>query len=135
MDLGNKLGHAEAKDLPPLAARADDLVPPSPRVWLSQDHQVYLLLDLVDELDLSEILIPAQAKDPRGEKRFDPRMLLLLLLLLYAYCVGTVSSRKIERACYEDLAFRVLTGNQQPDHSRISDFRRRNLDARKGLFV
>ena len=46
------------------------------------------------------------------------------MLLLYAYFVGTVSSRKIERACYEDLAFRVLTGNQQPDHSRISGFRR-----------
>jgi transposase len=57
------------------------------------------------------------------------------MLLLYAYCVGTVSSRKIERACYEDLACRVLTGNQQPDHSRISEFRRRNLDALKGLFV
>lgn len=42
--------------------------------------------------------------------------------LLYTYCVGTVSSRWIERACYEDLAFRVLTGNQQPDHGRISDF-------------
>ena len=109
------------------------LLPPSPREWLAEDHQVYFLLDLVDELDLSEILIPAQAKDPRGEKGYDPRM--LTLLLLYAYCVGTVSSRKIERACYEDLAFRVLTGNQQPDHSRISDFRRRNLDALKGLFV
>ncbi len=57
------------------------------------------------------------------------------MLLLYAYCVGTVSSRKIQRACYEDLAFRVLTGNQQPDHSPISDFRRRNLDALNGLFV
>ena len=57
------------------------------------------------------------------------------MLLLYAYCVGTVSSRKIERACYEDLAFRVLTGNQQPDHSRISEFRRRNLDALSELFV
>ncbi len=109
------------------------LLPPSPREWLSEDHQVYFLLDLVDELDLSEILIPAQAKDPRGEKGFDPRM--LTMLLLYAYCVGTVSSRKIERACYEDLAFRVLTGNQQPDHSRISEFRRRNLDALKGLFI
>jgi len=109
------------------------LLPPSPREWLAEDHQVYFLLDLVEELDLSEILIPAQAKDPRGEKGYDPRM--LTLLLLYAYCVGTVSSRKIERACYEDLAFRVLTGNQQPDHSRISDFRRRNLDALKGLFV
>ncbi|QPN58490.1 transposase [Synechococcus sp. CBW1002] len=59
----------------------------------------------------------------------------MTMLLLYAYCVGTVSSRKIERACYEDLAFRVLTGNQQPDHSRISEFRRRNLDALKGLFI
>ena len=57
------------------------------------------------------------------------------MLLLYAYCVGIVSSRKIERACYEDLAFRVLTGNQQPDHSRISEFRCRNLDALKDLFV
>ncbi|MEA5475989.1 transposase [Synechococcus sp. CCY9201] len=59
----------------------------------------------------------------------------MTMLLLYAYCVGIVSSRKIERACYEDLAFRVLTGNQQPDHSRISEFRRRNLDALKGLFI
>ncbi|MCT0204181.1 transposase [Synechococcus sp. CS-602] len=91
------------------------------------------LLDLVVELDLSSILIPAQAKDPRGEKGFDPRM--MTMLLLYAYCVGIVSSRKIERACYEDLAFRVLTGNQQPDHTRISEFRRRNLDSLRGLFV
>ena len=109
------------------------LLPPSPREWLAEDHQVYFLLDLVDELDLSAILIPAQSKDPRGEKGFDPRM--MTLLLLYAYCVGTVSSRKIERACYEDLAFRVLTANQQPDHSRISEFRRRNLEALSDLFV
>jgi transposase len=109
------------------------LLPPSPSDWLSDDHQVYFLLDLVDELDLSQVLIPAQSKDPRGEKGFDPRM--MTLLLLYAYCVGTVSSRKIERACYEDLAFRVLTGNQQPDHSRISEFRRRHLDALSDLFV
>jgi hypothetical protein len=64
---------------------------------------VYFLLDLVDELHLSTILIPAHAKDPRGEKGFDPR--LKSLLLLYAYCVSTVSSRKIERACHEVLAF------------------------------
>ena len=59
----------------------------------------------------------------------------MTMLLHYAYCVGIVSSRKIECACYEDLAFQVLTGNQQPDHSRISKFRRRNLDALKGLFI
>ena len=57
------------------------------------------------------------------------------MLLLYAYCCGTVSSRKIERACHEDLAFRVLPANQQPDHSRISEFRRHNLDALSDLFV
>src|SRR5512137_1459974 len=66
------------------------LLPPSPSDWLSEDHQVYFLLDLVDELDLSQVLIPAQSKDPRGEKGFDPRM--MTLLLLYAYCVGIVSS-------------------------------------------
>ncbi|APD49144.1 MULTISPECIES: IS1182 family transposase [unclassified Synechococcus] len=109
------------------------LLPPSSREWLSADHLVYFLLDLVDELDLSAILLPAQAKDPLGEKGFDPRI--MTLLLLYAYCVGTVSSRKIERACYEDLAFRGLTGNQQPDHSCISEFRRRNLDSIKGLSI
>ncbi|WP_094585145.1 transposase [Synechococcus sp. BO 8801] len=108
-------------------------LPPSPREWLSDVHQVYFLLELVDELDLSQLLIPAQAKDPRGEKGFDPRM--LTLLLLYAYCVGIVTSRRLERACDEDLAFRALTANQQPEHSRISEFRRRNLVALKGMFV
>jgi len=123
----------KAKTFRPWQPEQTTLLPPSPREWLSEDHQVYFLLDLVDELDLSAIVIPAQAKDPRGEKGFDPRM--MTMLLLYAYCVGIVSSRKIERACYEDLALRVLTGNQQPDHSRVSEFRRRNLDALKGLFV
>ncbi|MCT0224010.1 hypothetical protein [Synechococcus sp. CS-1328] len=50
------------------------MLPASPSEWLSADHQVYFLLDLVDGLDLSAIVIPAQAKDPRGEKGFDPRM-------------------------------------------------------------
>ena len=64
------------------------VLPPSPREWLAEDHQVSVLLDLVDELDLSAILIPAQAKDPSVEKGFDPRM--MTMLLPYAYCVGTV---------------------------------------------
>lgn len=59
----------------------------------------------------------------------------MVVLLLFAYCVGLPSSRKIEKACWEDAAFRVLTGNQQPDHSRVSDFRRRHLDALAGLFI
>jgi hypothetical protein len=62
------------KSFRPSQPEQTTLLPPSPRVWLSQDHQVYFLLDLVDELDRSEILIPAQAKDSRDEKGFDPRM-------------------------------------------------------------
>ncbi|MEB3301953.1 MAG: transposase [Cyanobacteriota bacterium] len=100
----------------------------------------------------SSIMAPALAKDPRCEKGFDPRMWAqpsaqrLTLLLLDANGLGIVSSRLtgrrpacrrhwIERACYADLAFRVLTGNQQPDHSRIRGFRLPNLDALSGLFV
>ena len=109
------------------------LLPPSPVDWLPENHLVFFLLDLAAELDLGEIHAYYRQKDPRGEKAYDPRM--MVVLLLYAYCVGLPSSRKIEKACWEDAAFRVLTGNQQPDHSRISDFRRRHLDALSGLFV
>ena len=101
------------------------LLPPSPCDWLSGDHQVYFLLDMVDELDLSAIVIPAQNKASYGEKGFDARMMTLLLLV--AYCTDVVSSCRIERTCYEDLAFRAFKGNQQPDHSWIGEFRLRNL--------
>ena len=72
------------------------------------------------------------AKDARGERPYSPFM--MVALLLYAYCVGVFSSRRIERATYEDVAFRVLAGGDHPDHSRISDFRRVHLDALAGLF-
>ena len=109
------------------------LLPPSPVDWLPEHHLVFFLLDLAAELNLSAIYAVYEAKDPRGVKAYEPRM--MVLLLLYAYCVGIPSSRRIERACWEDAAFRVLTGNQQPDHSRISDFRLVHLDALAGLFV
>ena len=109
------------------------LLPPSPVEWLPEQHLVFFLLDLVAELDLSAIVAVYEQRDPRGVKAYDPRM--MVVLLLYAYCVGIPSSRRIERACWEDAAFRVLTGNQQPDHSRISDFRRVHLDSLTGLFV
>ena len=94
---------------------------------------MFFLLDLAAELDLEDIHAVFRHKAPQGEKAYEPRM--MVVLLLYAYCVGLPSSRKIEKACWEDAAFRVLTGNQQPDHSRIADFRRRHLDALAGLFV
>ncbi|MGL6134548.1 MAG: transposase [Prochlorococcaceae cyanobacterium] len=109
------------------------LLPPSPVDWLPEHHLVFFLLDLASELDLSAIYAVYEARDPRGVKAYEPRM--MVVLLLYAYCVGIPSSRRIERACWEDAAFRVLTGNQQPDHSRISDFRLVHLDALAGLFV
>ncbi len=95
------------QDFRPCQPELTSLLPPSPRQLLSEVHQAYFLLDLIDELDLSPILIPAQAKDPRVEKGFDPRM--MTMLSLYAYYVRIVYSRKIELACHEDLAFRVLT--------------------------
>ena len=109
------------------------LLPPSPVEWLPANHLVFFLLDLASELDLSAIYAVYEARDPRGVKAYEPRM--MVVLLLYAYCVGIPSSRRIERACWEDAAFRVLTGNQQPDHSRISDFRLVHLDALADLFV
>ena len=109
------------------------LLPPSPVDWLPENHLVFFLLDLALELDLEEIHAVYRQKDPRGGKAYDPRM--MVVLLLYSYGVGLPSSRRIEKACWEDAAFRVLTGNQQPDHSRISDFRRRHLAALAGLFV
>jgi transposase len=108
------------------------LLPPSPVEWLPANHLVFFLLDMAAELDLSAIYAVYEARDPRGVKAYEPRM--MVVLLLYAYCVGIPSSRRIERACWEK-AFRVLTGNQQPDHSRISDFRLVHLDALAGLFV
>jgi transposase len=109
------------------------LLPPSPVEWLPANHLVFFLLDLASELDLKAIYAVYEARDPRGVKAYEPRM--MVVLLLYAYCVGIPSSRRIERACWEDAAFRVLTGNQQPDHSRISDFRLVHLDALADLFV
>ena len=109
------------------------LLPPSPVDWLPENHLVFFLLDLAGELDLGVIYAIYEQRDPRGVKAYEPRM--MVVLLLYAYCVGLPSSRKIEKACWEDAALRVLTGNQQPDHSRISDFRLVHLDALAGLFV
>jgi transposase len=109
------------------------LLPPSPVDWLPENHLVFFLLDLAGEVDLEEIHAAFRQKDPRSEKAYEPRM--MVVLFLYAYCVGLPSSRKIEKACWEVAAFRVLTVNRQPNHSRISGFRRRHLGALAGLFV
>ena len=109
------------------------LFPPSPRDWLPEGHLVFFMLDLVAGLDLSAIEGEIHSKDARGTRPYDPRM--MTALLLYGYSVGVTSSRRIERATFEDVPFRVLSGDQQPDHSAISTFRKRHLSALSGLFV
>src|SRR5581483_11314931 len=79
------------------------LLPPSPMDWLPQGHLAYFVLELVRELDLSPIEDAIQSKDPRGVRPYSPRM--MTALLLYAYCTGVFSSRRIERATYQDVAF------------------------------
>jgi hypothetical protein len=103
------MGHDQTKTFRPWPPGETHRMPPSPIEWLPSDYLVFFLLDLPNELDFSAIMAPALAQDPRVEKGFDPRM--MTLLLPYAYCIGIASSHKIERACYEDFAFRVLTGN------------------------
>ncbi len=119
------------KTFRPYSPRQSFLLPPSPMEWLPENHLAYFLLDVVTQLDLSSILEPYE-REERGYPPHDPRM--MLALLLYAYCVGVPSSRKIERKTYEDVAFRVIAGDTHPDHSCIADFRARHLEAFAGLF-
>lgn len=108
------------------------LLPPDLREWLEEGHLAYFILDVVETLDLSEIF--ASYDGSRGGRPgFDPR--LLVGLLLYGYCVGLTSSRKLEKATYESVPFRVLAANQHPDHATIAEFRRRHLKALSRLFV
>ena len=107
------------------------LLPPSLRDWLPADHLAYFVLDLVETLDLSAIF--ADYGEERGYPPYHPRM--LVSVLLYGYARGIYSSRKLARACVEDVAFRVLAGGNEPDHRTVSDFRKRHLAALSGLFV
>jgi transposase len=109
------------------------LLPPALQDWLPEDHPVYLLLEIVEALDLSTIEAKYQVKDPRGTRPYPPQM--MTALLLYGYSTGVYSSRKLEKATYEDIPFRVLTGGLHPDHSRISEFRRVHLEELSDVFV
>lgn len=109
------------------------LMPPSLRDWLLEDHLAYFICDVVDQLDLSEIVRAYEAGDGRGQPAYHPAM--MVKLLVYAYCVGVPSSRKIEAKTYEDVAFRVIAADQHPDHDTIAEFRKVHLAALSGLFV
>jgi transposase len=107
-------------------------MPPSVAEWLPEDHLAWFVLDVVGELDLAEFL-SAYRRDGRGGAAYHPSM--MLALLVYGYSIGERSSRRIERRCVEDVAFRVVAANQQPDHATIARFRAAHESAIGGLFA
>lgn len=108
------------------------LLPPDMREWLPAGHLVWFVLETVDRLDLT--LFEARARiGAAGRAPLDPRM--LLALLVYAYAHGQRSSRQIERLCEVDVAFRVICGNEAPDHTTIARFRAAHEQAFAGLFT
>ena len=118
--------------------RSDDLnqallLPPSLHDWLPEKHLARFLVDVVETLDLGAVYASYDAKDGRGQAAYAPEM--MVRLLLYGYCVGVFSSRKIETKTYEDVAFRYLSADEHPDHDTIADFRKRHLEALAGLFT
>ena len=109
------------------------LLPPNLSDWLPEDHLAFFIRDVVAELDLSAVYDAYAPGSKGGRPPCDPRM--MTALVLYAYCVGVPSSRKIERATYESVSFRVLAANQHPDHDTICEFRKKHLAALSDLFV
>src|SRR5450432_3842952 len=107
------------------------LLPPSLRDWLPERHLAYFVSDVVDNLDLSA-MDAVYGTEKRGQPPYDPQM--MTKILVYGYCVGVFSSRRIERHLVEDIAFRVLSAGNQPNFRTISDFRKIHLATLEGLF-
>jgi transposase len=120
-----------AKTYRPYLPDQDFLLPPSPRDWLPEGHLVYFVSDLIDQLKLSAITTTYEDEE-RGYPPYHPVM--LTKVLVYAYCVGVFSSRKIQRRLTEDVAFRVLAAGNAPDFRTIAAFRQTHLVALSGLF-
>jgi len=109
----------------------DLLLPPSLRDWLPENHLAYCVSDVVDQVDLSAIEAVYEEED-RGQPPYHPGM--MTKILLYGYCVGVFSSRRIQKRLVEDVAFRVLAAGNQPDFRTIADFRKLHLQALEELF-
>src|SRR3954468_11462097 len=107
------------------------LLPPSVDDWLPADHFARFVIAVVEEMNLAAFYAAYRA-DGHGRPAHDPAM--MVALLVYAYARGQRSSRVIERACVEDIAFRVIAANQVPDHATIARFRQRHEDAIADLF-
>ena len=106
------------------------LLPPSVDDWLPQKHLARFVVELIDNLDVSAM---SGVYRGSGSASYHPR--LLLGILVYGYATGVFSSRKLERATYDSVAFRFIAANDHPDHDTIATFRRRFLKEIEGLFV
>jgi transposase len=108
------------------------LLPPSLADWLPQDHLAWFVLDAVEQIYLKQFYEKYRT-DGVGNSAFNPSM--MVGLLIYSYCTGERSSRRIEKYCQTDVAYKVITANQYPDHSTISRFRKDNESHLKKLFL
>jgi transposase len=109
----------------------DFLLPPSLREWLAEEHLAYFVSDVVDQLDLSA-MHAVYGEEKRGQPPYDPR--LMTKLLVYGYCTGVFSSRRIQKRLQEDIPFKVLAAGNEPDFRTISDFRKIHIGTLRGLF-
>ena len=108
------------------------LLPASITDWLPAEHLAWFVIDAVESMDLSAFYAKYRANG-QGSAAWHPRM--MVAVLLYAYCHGERSSRKIEKLCEESVPYRVITGNCVPDHCSISRFRKDHAAEMKGLFI
>ena len=110
--------------------KTDYLLPPSVDDWLSEDHLARFIVEVIDQLDLSEL---TRQYAGRGSKAYHPAT--LLAILVYGYATGIFSSRRLEQATYDSVAFRFIAANHHPDHDSLATFRRRFLDELSDLFL
>lgn len=106
------------------------LLPPSVDEWLPENHLARFVVEVVDQLDLSKLTVRYGG---RGSAAYHPSV--LLALLVYGYATGVFSSRKLERATYDSVAFRFIAANTHPDHDTLANFRQQVLVTLEDLFV
>jgi len=118
------------KSYRPYVPDQEFLLPPSLREWLPEDHLIYFVSDVIDNVDLTA-MDAVYGEEQRGQPPYDPRM--MTKVLVYGYCVGVFSSRRIQLRLSEDIGFRVLAAGNAPNFRTISDFRKIHLGTLEGL--
>ncbi|MDB5908158.1 MAG: transposase [Massilia sp.] len=106
------------------------LLPPSANDWLNEDHLARFIVEVIEQLDLSKLV---RQYAGRGSRAHHPAT--FLAILVYGYATGVFSSRKLERATYDSVAFRYIAAGSHPDHDALARFRRRFRGELENLFV